>query len=109
MAPAPAHEGLGWRHLTASRVAGCVPTAAPASRLDPRGALRTQSRMPMVRTPGASIAYRRTGRGPAVLLIQGVGVVGHAWRPQIDALADRFTLVDLDNRGIEEARSRAAR
>ena len=40
------------------------------------------------------------GRGPAVLLLQGVGLVGEGWRPQVDGLRDRFTLVSPDNRGI---------
>jgi pimeloyl-ACP methyl ester carboxylesterase len=59
--------------------------------------------MPRLQTRGASIAWRRTGTGPAVLLLQGVGVVGNGWRPQIDPLADRYTLVDIDNRGIGES------
>ncbi len=35
-----------------------------------------------------------------MLLIQGVGVVGNGWQPQIEALENRFTLVAFDNRGI---------
>jgi aminoacrylate hydrolase len=46
------------------------------------------------------LKYLRVGDGPPVLLIQGVGVVGEGWRPQIDGLSDRFTLVSFDNRGI---------
>jgi aminoacrylate hydrolase len=49
---------------------------------------------------GARISYQRTGRGPAVLLIQGVGVGAEGWRPQVEALARDFTLVSFDNRGI---------
>ena len=56
--------------------------------------------MPAVAIGGASISYARTGSGPAVLLLQGVGLVGNGWRPQIDALARRFTVVAVDNRGI---------
>jgi aminoacrylate hydrolase len=40
------------------------------------------------------------GSGPAVLLIQGVGVIGAGWRPQIDAMAERFRMIAFDNRGI---------
>ena len=61
--------------------------------------------MPKLDTAGASLHYARTGQGPPVLLIQGVGAVGNAWRPQIEALSDRYTLVSFDNRGIGEARS----
>jgi pimeloyl-ACP methyl ester carboxylesterase len=34
------------------------------------------------------------------LLLQGVGLIGEGWRPQIDGLSDRYTLVAPDNRGI---------
>jgi pimeloyl-ACP methyl ester carboxylesterase len=53
-----------------------------------------------VSRPDARIAYARAGSGPPVLLIQGVGVIGEGWRPQIDALQDAFTLLSFDNRGI---------
>jgi pimeloyl-ACP methyl ester carboxylesterase len=53
-----------------------------------------------LQTDGALIQYARKGHGPAVLLIQGVGAIGEAWRPQVDGLADRFTSIWFDNRGI---------
>jgi pimeloyl-ACP methyl ester carboxylesterase len=56
--------------------------------------------MPTLETRGSSLFYSRAGTGPPVLLIQGVGVVGNGWTPQIDGLAGRFTLVSFDNRGI---------
>jgi aminoacrylate hydrolase len=56
--------------------------------------------MPALTTAGATLAYTRTGTGPAVLLIQGVGAIGKTWTPQIDGLADRYTVVAFDNRGI---------
>jgi hypothetical protein len=46
--------------------------------------------------PAATISYRRAGSGPAVLMIQGVGVIGEGWRPQIDGLADRHTTLTFD-------------
>jgi aminoacrylate hydrolase len=56
-----------------------------------------------VPSAGAVIRYWRT-RGPApVLLIQGVGVIGEGWRPQIDGLAPRHGLIWFDNRGIGES------
>jgi aminoacrylate hydrolase len=60
--------------------------------------------MPVIHNRGALVQYQRTGRGPAVLLIQGVGVIGEGWRPQIEGLADRFTLISFDNRGIGASR-----
>jgi len=38
-----------------------------------------------------------------VLLIQGVGVIGEGWRPQIEGLAPRRGLLWFDNRGIGES------
>ncbi len=54
----------------------------------------------MISTDGATIAFDRAGNGPPVLLIQGVGIVGEGWRPQIDGLSRDFTLYSFDNRGI---------
>jgi pimeloyl-ACP methyl ester carboxylesterase len=49
---------------------------------------------------GAQISYERAGTGPAVLMIQGIGVIGNGWRPQVDALSERFTTFTFDNRGM---------
>lgn len=35
-----------------------------------------------------------------MLLVQGVGIVGEGWRPQVEGLSDRFTVFTFDNRGI---------
>jgi pimeloyl-ACP methyl ester carboxylesterase len=59
--------------------------------------------MPTVESGGARISYSETGQGPAVLLLQGIGLVGEGWRPQIDGLRDRFRLLAPDNRGIGES------
>jgi pimeloyl-ACP methyl ester carboxylesterase len=56
--------------------------------------------MPALKLDGAVISYARAGSGPPVLLVQGVGVVGNGWKPQVDGLSDRFTLLSFDNRGI---------
>jgi aminoacrylate hydrolase len=47
-----------------------------------------------------AVAYQLAGDGPAVIAIQGVGVIGNGWRPQIDEFARRFRMVTFDNRGI---------
>ena len=60
--------------------------------------------MPTCENRGGTIAYTRTGNGPAVLLVQGVGVIGRGWTPQVDALAQRLTVVTIDNRGIGASR-----
>jgi pimeloyl-ACP methyl ester carboxylesterase len=50
--------------------------------------------------PDGRIGYRRAGSGPPVLLVQGAGVVGEGWRPQVEGLRQGFALVSFDNRGI---------
>ena len=54
---------------------------------------------------GARLHYDRTGTGPALLLVQGVGVIGRGWQPQIDGLRDRCSVITFDNRGIGESRA----
>src|SRR5262245_18895563 len=49
---------------------------------------------------GCRLAYWVRGDGPPVLFVQGVGVHGCGWRPQVDGLADRFRCVWFDNRGV---------
>jgi pimeloyl-ACP methyl ester carboxylesterase len=56
--------------------------------------------MPFVDARGARISYADTGTGDGVLLIQGVGLVGEGWRPQVEGLRDRYRLLTFDNRGI---------
>jgi len=58
--------------------------------------------MPFVETNGVRLSYEAVGpaQAPAVLLIQGVGVGGEGWRPQLDGLKDAHRLVAFDNRGI---------
>ena len=59
--------------------------------------------MPFVDTGSARICYTRDGSGPPVLLIQGVGIIGNGWKPQVEGLKDRFTLITIDNRGIGQS------
>lgn len=40
------------------------------------------------------------GQGPRVLLVQGTGVAGRAWAPQVDALRDAFELAWYDAPGV---------
>lgn len=49
---------------------------------------------------GCRLSYAWEGTGSPVLLIQGVGVQGDAWRPQIDVLAPRHQCLWFDNRGL---------
>ena len=56
--------------------------------------------MPKLQYNGCNLTYRLTGQGPRVLLIQGVGVHGDGWLPQIDKLQSDYTLLSFDNRGM---------
>ncbi len=53
-----------------------------------------------VRVDGGTLVVERRGQGEAVLMIQGVGVAGCAWQPQVDALGDRYECITFDNRGV---------
>lgn len=55
--------------------------------------------MEVVRADGLEIAYERVGEGPPLLLVHGAGDDGRAWRPQLTALADEFTVVAWDEPG----------
>jgi pimeloyl-ACP methyl ester carboxylesterase len=39
---------------------------------------------------GLSVAYERTGDGPALVLLHGFAVDSRMWRPQIESLSDKF-------------------
>lgn len=49
---------------------------------------------------GCRLACAAEGSGPPVLLIQGVGLHGGGWRPQVDGLAARHCCASFDNRGM---------
>lgn len=53
-----------------------------------------------IRAGDRALSYAIAGTGPAVLSIQGVGVAGRGWQPQIDGLTGRFTVIAFDNCGI---------
>ena len=53
----------------------------------------------IVRTNGLEIAYRRVGEGPPLVLAHGAAEDGRAWRPQLAALSDEFTVVAWDEPG----------
>jgi pimeloyl-ACP methyl ester carboxylesterase len=48
---------------------------------------------------GLEIAYRRVGGGPPLILVHGATVDGRMWQPQLDSLADEFTVVAWDEPG----------
>jgi len=56
--------------------------------------------MPDVTIDSATIHYDTVGDGPVVLMLQGVGLTGAAWKPQVDDLRSRYTVITVDNRGV---------
>jgi pimeloyl-ACP methyl ester carboxylesterase len=52
---------------------------------------------------GCNLCWFREGSGPPVILIQGVGVAGTGWLPQVAALAREFTCLCFDNRGLGQS------
>ena len=53
-----------------------------------------------VERQGCRLAADLCGAGSPVLLIQGVGVHGSGWAPQLDVLAARHWCLAFDSRGI---------
>ncbi|MDB6028350.1 MAG: putative hydrolase [Verrucomicrobiales bacterium] len=49
---------------------------------------------------GCRLAYTVTGSGTPVLFIQGTGVHGNGWMPQVEALAAQYNCISFDNRGM---------
>jgi pimeloyl-ACP methyl ester carboxylesterase len=58
---------------------------------------------------GCRLAYELRGEGPPVLLIQGVGVHGGGWRPQVDTLQQGYRCLSFDNRGMGRSQPLGAR
>jgi pimeloyl-ACP methyl ester carboxylesterase len=52
---------------------------------------------------GLRLAYRRTGRGPPLVLLHGWLFDSRVWRRQLDALSDEFTVVAWDSPGAGES------
>jgi pimeloyl-ACP methyl ester carboxylesterase len=52
---------------------------------------------------GATLAIHCEGEGPPTLLIQGVGVAGCGWGPQVEQLREHHRCCSFDNRGIGQS------
>lgn len=48
---------------------------------------------------GLSVAYERRGSGPALVLLHGFTLDSRMWRPQLEGLAERFTVIAWDAPG----------
>ena len=56
--------------------------------------------MPVLKLKDTAIAFEVSGRGPRVVMIQGVGLGGCGWLPQVEELKARYEILTFDNRGI---------
>jgi pimeloyl-ACP methyl ester carboxylesterase len=54
----------------------------------------------MIEHGGCRLSYTVRGEGEPVLFIQGTGLHGDGWRPQVDGLADSYRCLTFDNRGM---------
>ena len=64
--------------------------------------------MEVVRANGLEIAYQRVGDGPPLVFVHGAAEDGRIWQPQLDALADEFTVVAWDEPGAGRSSDVAA-
>jgi pimeloyl-ACP methyl ester carboxylesterase len=58
---------------------------------------------------GCQLTYESQGSGPPAVFIQGVGVHGGAWAPQINVLAAHYECLSFDNRGMGGSQPLGAR
>jgi pimeloyl-ACP methyl ester carboxylesterase len=58
------------------------------------------SKFAVLEYKGCTLNFAVTGQGEAVVLIQGAGVAGTGWLPQVEALSSEYTFLTFDNRGM---------
>ena len=68
-----------------------------------RGAPRAGTKMLRAEVNGFSVAYERTGDGPALVLLHGFTHDSRVWRQQLEALADQFTVIAWDAPGAGQS------
>src|SRR4051812_8108625 len=66
----------------------------------PKPAFDPASVQPDANRSKSALSSRDRGAGPPVLFIQGVGVHGDGWLPQVEAMSSRVRCLWFDNRGI---------
>ena len=59
--------------------------------------------MRFARVNGLDIGYRVVGEGAPIVLVHGAGDDSRVWQPQLDGLADEFTLVAWDEPGVGQS------
>jgi len=59
--------------------------------------------MEQIKVDGIEVAFRRQGRGPALLLLHGAVSDSRVWRIQIESFSDEFTVIAWDAPGCGES------
>ncbi|OGO52939.1 MAG: hypothetical protein A2148_06765 [Chloroflexi bacterium RBG_16_68_14] len=59
--------------------------------------------MPSIQIGRLQVAYQRSGKGPALVLLHGILQDSRAWRPQLADLSDEFTVIAWDAPGAGES------
>ena len=57
---------------------------------------------------GCRLAYRVSGEGSPVVMIQGVGLHGEGWAPQVEGLSNAYRCLRFDNRGLGQSQPAGA-
>ena len=58
---------------------------------------------------GCQLSFEVQGNGPPVVFIQGVGVHGRGWTPQVEQLRSQYQCLTFDNRGMGRSQPMGAR
>ena len=64
---------------------------------------RNQYSLARTEIDGLSVAYTLAGNGPALVLLHGFSHDSRAWRPQLEGLADQFTVIAWDAPGAGQS------
>jgi len=59
--------------------------------------------VPFAPIPGGELYFETSGSGPPLVLVSGLGGSGRFWRLQAARLAERFTVVVHDHRGVDRS------
>jgi len=65
--------------------------------------------MPALEVEGCPLSYRVRGSGPPILFVQGTGVHGSGWKPQVEEFERDHRCISFDNRGLGLSQPRGAR
>ena len=64
---------------------------------------RNQNQSSFVKANGINLYYERSGSGPYLILIEGLGVSTWLWEKQVPEFSKHFTTIVYDNRGVGQS------